>query len=256
MIICRNGSIPSSRAGLPSLNKYTYFAVNLNTSKGALGSILWRNTISPDPVLRLNTGVADPTSRVFTESTVETTQWIGYSMDTGQKLWGPTEGQGVLDYYGYFFPGLYEADSQAPGRIYSAGMSGILYCYDITTGDVLWTYGNGGEGNSTNSGFQVPGPYPTFVWAVANGIVYTITTEHTIQTPIYKGALVRAINATDGTEIWTLSNYNGAGISACALADGYATFMNGYDNLIYVVGRGPSATAVTIQNDIRTATAW
>jgi outer membrane protein assembly factor BamB len=252
MIICRNGSIPSSRAGLPSLNKYTYFAVNLNASKGALGSILWWNTVTPDPVLRLNAGVADPTARVFTESTVETTQWIGYSMDTGKKLWGPTAGQGALDYYGYFFPGLYECDSQAPGRIYSAGMSGIVYCYDITTGDVLWTYGNGGEGNSTNSGFQVPGPYPTFVWAVANGIVYTITTEHTIQTPIYKGAMVRAINATDGTEIWTLSNYNGAGISACALADGFATFMNGYDNLIYVVGRGPSATTVTIQNDIIT----
>ena len=245
MIICRNGSLPSDRAGTPSLNRYTYFAVNINASKGALGSVRWWNTVTPDPVLRLNTGVADPVARVFTESTVETMAWVGYSMDTGQKLWGPTAGQGPLDYYGYFFPGLYEADSQGPGRIYSAGMSGIVYCYDIKTGDILWTYGNGGEGNSTNSGFQVPGPYPTFIWAVANGILYSITTEHTVQTPIYKNARTRAINATDGTEIWTLSNYNGAGMSACALADGYATFMNGYDNQIYTVGRGPSITTVT-----------
>ena len=243
-IICRNGSLPSDRAGTPGLNHYTYFAVNINASKGAIGSVLWWNTVTPDPGLRLNAGVADPTSRVFTESTVETSQWVGYSMDTGQKLWGPTPSQAALDYYGYFYPGLYEGDTQAPGKLYSAGMAGIVYCYDMATGNLLWTYGNGGEGNSTNGGFQVPGPYPTFIYAVGNGIVYTMTTEHTIETPIFKGALTRAINATDGTEIWTLSNFNGAGISAAAIADGFATFMNGYDNQIYVVGRGPSATTV------------
>jgi len=245
MIICRNGSLPSDRSGTPALNHYTYFAVNLNPVKGAIGSVLWWNTVTPDPGLRLNAGVADPTSRVFTESTVETSQWVGYSMDTGQKIWGPTASQAALDYYGYFFPGLYEADTQAPGRLYYGGMAGIVYCYDMTNGNLLWTYGNGGEGNSTNSGFQVPGPYPTFIYAIANGIVYTMDTEHTVETPIYKGAMTRALNATDGTELWTLSNYNGAGISACAIADGFATFMNGYDNLIYVVGRGPSATTVT-----------
>jgi hypothetical protein len=166
-------------------------------------------------------------------------------MDTGQKLWGPTASQGPLDYYGYFFPGLSEGDIIAPGKLFSAGMAGIVYCYDMTSGKLLWTYGNGDVlGNNTNSGFQVPGPYPTFIYAIADGIVYTMDTEHTIETPIYKGSLARALNATDGTEIWTLSNYNGGGVSACAIADGFATFMNGYDNLIYVVGKGPSATTV------------
>ena len=112
----------------------------------------------------------------------------------------------------------------------------------MTNGKLLWTYGNGGAGNSTNTGLtNAYGDYPTFVNAIGNGIIYTITTEHTIETPIYKGALARAINATTGAEIWTLSDYTGEFISkSYAIADGYATFFNGYDNQIYVVGRGPA----------------
>ena len=249
VMICRNGSLPgfglmgsSNYIGTP----YTYFAVQLNASKGAIGSVLWWNTVNAAAGnITVQTGPADPTVSVFTETYKETSQWVGYSMATGQKLWGPTASQAALDYYGYFYPGLTEGQRMAPGKLYSAGMAGIIYCYDMASGNLLWTYGNGGEGNSTNSGYQVPGPYPTFIYAIGNGIVYTMDTEHTVQTPIYKGALTRAINATDGTEIWTLSNFNGAGVSAAAIADGFATFMNGYDNQIYVVGRGSSETTVT-----------
>jgi hypothetical protein len=84
------------------------------------------------------------------------------------------------------------------------------------------------------------GTYPTNIYAVGSGIIYTITIEHTFTTPIYKGALFRAINATDGTEIWTLPGV-GSGWSY-AIADGYSNFWNGYDNQIYVTGRGPSQT--------------
>jgi hypothetical protein len=257
VMICENGTLPGFGGafgrGPYTGDPYTYFAVNLNPDEGAIGNVLWWNTVTAPPNGEtIITGVVDPTARVFTESYKETRQWVGYSMEDGKKLWGPTEPQAPLDYYGYFYPGLSEGQSLAPGKLLSAGMAGIVYCYNITTGDLLWTYGNGGEGNSTDSGLQVPGPYPTFIYAVANGVVYTMDTEHTIETPIYKGSLARAINLTDGTEIWTLSNYNGGGTSACALADGFATFFNGYDNQVYVVGRGPSATTVTIQSDIIT----
>jgi hypothetical protein len=85
-----------------------------------------------------------------------------------------------------------------------------------------------------------------FISAVGNGVIYTITSEHTVNTPIYKGALARAINATDGTEIWTLPDYTGTfSTISYAIADGFSTFFNGYDNQIYSVGRGPSATTVS-----------
>ena len=112
----------------------------------------------------------------------------------------------------------------------------------------MWTYGNGGEGNSTNAGLNVfYGVYPTMIQSIANGVVYLATSEHTMPNPFYKGCTYRAINATDGTEIWQLSGYPSEWStpgSACATADGFIACMNGLDNNIYSIGRGPSATTV------------
>jgi hypothetical protein len=117
----------------------------------------------------------------------------------------------------------------------------------LTNGNIEWTYGNGGSGNSTNSGFNTSyGDYPTFINAVGNGVIYLVTTEHTITDPIYKGALARAVNATNGAEIWTLSDYTGEFTGeSYAIADGQSVFFNGYDDQVYSVGQGPSATTVT-----------
>ena len=137
----------------------------------------------------------------------------------------------------------------AYGTLYSSSFGGICYARNDVTGDLLWTYGNGGPGNTTNAGFNTPyGVYPTFIQAIANGVVYLATDEHTVTNPIYKGATLAAINATTGQQIWQLSGYPSEWAttgSAFAVADGYLTFFNGYDGQIYSVGRGPSATTVS-----------
>jgi outer membrane protein assembly factor BamB len=245
IMLCQNGSMPVVGTAIP----YTYFAVDLNKTHGTFGQVLWWNTIQP-PVGNVSvvTAVADPTVGVFVESYRETMQWAGFSMTTGAKLWGPTASQTAFDYYGS--PGVSQLGGQAAyGRLYSSSFGGILYCYDLTNGNLLWTYGNGGEGNSTNSGFATSyGDYPTFIAAVANGIIYLDTIEHTSTDPIYKGALLRAINATNGQEIWTLPAYGSSwsqSTQTFAVADGFAAFWNGYDGQIYSVGRGPSAITIT-----------
>jgi hypothetical protein len=130
--------------------------------------------------------------------------------------------------------------------MYSSAYAGIVYCYDTTDGKLVWTYGNGGAGNSTDGGFAVPGNYPTFVAGYANDVIYLITSEHTIETPLFKGSLARAINATTGEEIWTLSGYTGEFMTTSyAIADGFNTWFNGLDNRIYTVGRGASQMTVT-----------
>jgi len=149
----------------------------------------------------------------------------------------------ALDYYGNDFGGVSDGFI-ADGKLYYSGMGGVMTCHDVLTGTLLWTYGNGGEDNSTNSGAQMAyGHYPTSIEAVGNGVVYTSVIEHTVNTPIYKGARTRAVNGTDGTEIYTLSDYGSSWTQA--IADGFTTFMNGYDDQIYCVGRGPSATTVS-----------
>jgi hypothetical protein len=247
MLLCLSGYLPSAPSTVfssPHTTPYTYFAVNLDEANGAIGKVLWKNTVSPPSgnVTVTFTG-ADPTTGVFIEYNAETIQWVGYSLEDGHKIWGPTGDQTPLDFYYMGWSGM--SGKLAYGNLYSCnGMGGIIYCYDVKTGDLKWTYGNGGEGNSTNSGFEVPGPYPTTIYAIGDGVIYTISGEHTFETPIFKGALSRGINATDGTEIWTLSSAV-ASSSLTAIADGYATWCNGYDNQIYVVGRGPSTTTVS-----------
>lgn len=262
VLLCENGTMPglsTSVFGATSSTPYTYFAVNLNASKGTVGQVLWWNTVSAPPNnITVIPGPVDFQSRVYIEAYKETMQWVGYDLDSGAKLWGPTPSQTAFDYYGN--PALpYINGVTDNGKLYSVQFGGILYTYDLRTGTLLWTYGNGGAGNSTNAGFyNAYGVYPTFINAIGSGVLYTVTTEHTITTPIYKGALSRALNGTDGSEIWTLNSYVGEFFAmSYAIADGYSTWFNGYDNQIYVVGKGPSAisvqapqTAVTVGNGI------
>ncbi|MGA3111291.1 MAG: PQQ-binding-like beta-propeller repeat protein [Candidatus Bathyarchaeia archaeon] len=249
-LLCYTGNLPSTGAifmGSQSDTPYTYFTVSISESHKTLGSILWKQTYNPpaNNITVLEAGI-DPINRVFVENWRETSQYVGYSLDTGQKVWGPTVAQADLDYYGSPASGSL-ANAFAYGKMYSSAYAGIVYCYDTKTGNLLWTYGNGGEGNSTNSGLETPfAHYPTFVNAIGNDVVYLVTTEHTPETPLFKGGLARAINATTGKEIWTLSEYTGEfQVFSYAAADGYNTWFNGYDAQIYVVGRGPSQTTVT-----------
>jgi hypothetical protein len=249
IMLCRNGSLPSSGSpfmGTFGYNDYDYFAINLNkdSTDYELGEEMWRVTKSPAPnnVTVLEVGV-DPVNRVFVENWRETIQFVGYDLDSGARIWGPTDPQQPLDYYGSQSSGSI-ATAFAYGNLYTSAYAGILHCYNTTDGTLTFTYGNGGvPGNDTNSGFQVPGPYPTFINAIGSGVVYLVTSEHTIETPLYKGARTRAVNATTGEEIWTLNSYVGEFFSSSfAIADGYAIWFNGLDNRIYSVGRGPSKT--------------
>ena len=248
-ILCLNGTVPSNGEnalyGWTSSAPYTYFFVNLNASRGAIGSVLWWKTLNP-PANNYTVvlGPVDWNTRVFLQNYKENVQWLAYSLNDGSYLWTAPPQQ-ALDYYGSTSAGVLPG-AVAYGNLYSVGYGGVVYCYNDLTGQIKWTYGNGGSGNSTNAGLNYPyGFYPTEINAIGNGIIYTITSTHTWTTPIYKGGLQRAINATDGSEIWTISGVTMEfGQMSYAMADGFNTWFNGYDNSIYVVGRGPSATTV------------
>lgn len=245
IMLIQNGTLPSQGAtfmGSLSFSPYSYTAISLKPE--SRGQILWTKTYDP-PAGNLTVLLAgmDPVNRVFVENLREAQQFVGYSLDNGNKLW-TTEPQADMDYYGSQASGSL-ANTFAYGRLYSSAYAGIVYCYDTATGQRLWTYGNGGSGNSTYGGFQAPGNYPTFVNAIGNDVVYLVTSEHTVEMPIFKGAVTRAINATTGAEIWTLSSYvTEFFTTSFAVADGFATWFNSYDNSVYTVGRGPSALTV------------
>jgi len=218
----------------------------ISLKQNAIGQVLWTNSYqqAPGNNTRLITDW-DPSSGVFVFCDKESMTHYGYSLTDGSYLWGPTvlTNDFTTD-YNYMAIGLERA---ANGKLYFTGYSGILYTYDLKTGKLLWTYGNGGEGNTTLSGFATPyGRYPTFISVIADGKVYLDTTEHSPNSPLYKGARFRAINATDGTELWTILDYGNQMYGGqAAVADGYLATLNSYDSQIYVFGKGPSATTVT-----------
>jgi len=232
LLLGSNGTMP----GIGNSNPFTMWAISLKPN--SRGSLLWmKNYDAPAGNLTRSIRQVDSETRTFTMYDKETMQYTGYSIDTGEYKWGPTASEAPLNFYalttGAFGSG---ASSVAYGKLYSTGYSGILYCYDLTNGKLLWNY-------SAPSGFADPtGAYSLLMSAIADGKVYLYSYEHSANAPHWKESKMRCVNATTGEEVWTL---DGWGADGGAIADGYWVYLNLYDMQIYCIGKGPSATTVT-----------
>jgi hypothetical protein len=164
----------------------------------------------------------------------ETRQFWGYSLATGQQIWGPTDPQDVWMFfgmdptvaYGILYTSRYSA--QSPG--------GEIHAYNITTGQSIWKYSPGAktyETLFTNT--------PTAISAIADGKIYTISQEHSPKTPLRRDAKITCLDAFTGEVIWEMPNYMRAQL---AISSGYVIASNLYDNQWYAYGKGPSATTV------------
>ena len=259
LILGHTGLLPSSggpMAGAVSSAPWTMWAINLNPSKGTIGSMIWTKTYDPLPgnvTITLNTASwplpLDPTARVFCAGIKETFQWIGYNLDTGEKLWGPL---GYVnddyEYYGQISGGPNTPKATAVyGNLYVAGYGGAIQAINLKTGNLQWLY------NNTESGSNTPfGHYPLFINLISDGKIYASSSGHGggVEAPLYRDYRIRCINATDGKEMWTMLGWNtftpyGANlVEPIYAADGYLTYLNVYDMQIYTLGKGPSAMTV------------
>jgi hypothetical protein len=243
-------------------NPFTMWAINLNATVGPIGEALWVKNYTAPEVMSTNSnlgsftqrfGAVDPCTNVITMQVGETFEWYGYNLLTGAALWGPTTTL-FTDGYQYFGSGLGigQCCVDAYGNIYVQGYGGEVWCYDTANGNLLWQWGNGGAGNSTNDGINSPwGLLPTMVDAVANGEVFVSSQQHGngALSPYYKGEMQWCLNATTGKEIWSIlfqaPNNGGPGYPEGVIADGEYVQYNLYDNQIYAFGQGPSKTTVT-----------
>ena len=211
------------------------------------GQKLWEMTYTP-PFASLAINVSRPATftggmaltGVYPEDGVITwsdpqtcKRWV-YDLYSGDLLW-ESKPEAQFEYYG-ISQLVYQHQLIGYGSY-----AGQLISYDIRTGDILWTY------TAENIGFESPyGNYPMIVGAVADGKIYTYTSEHSYTHPQYRGPNLRCINASDGKELWSILDFGGG----LAIADGRLLCSNSLDNEIYCFGKGPSATTVTTQNDV------
>ncbi len=202
-----------------------------NNNHGYGVTLLWDKNITK-PLggnTTFNIGAVSYEDNVFTIECKETMQHWGYSLETGELLWGPTAPQEDWDVYGM-------SNNIAYGNMYSCGYGGTLYCYDIKTGELKWTY------EAKGIGYESPyGDYPLNVGAIADGKIYLYSTEHSPTQPMWRGSYLRCVDAFEGRELWKSLNF----VSGMAVADGCIVAGNHYDNQMYVYGKGPSATTVS-----------
>ena len=175
---------------------------------------------------------------VFVVGVAETRQHWGLSIETCDLLWGPTDPQHYLDYYQNL------PSYVVTGKLFSGGMSGITYCYNVTTGKLLWTYEMKDPYSEVTWGENYPRRYPQGF--IADGKYYSGYFEHSPIDPKPRGAPFFCLDVETGDEIWSLHSISAASYRLTALiGDSIIVFLDTYDNRIYGIGKGQSATTVT-----------
>jgi outer membrane protein assembly factor BamB len=175
----------------------------------------------------------------------ETRQEYGFSVETGKYLW-VTEPRDYLDFYtmGFGATSARSINQIYDGRFYAGSYAGILYCYNITTGELLWTY-TANDPYALSENFDNWPLYPCFI---AGGMIYIRHAEHSgYEQALPRGAPFICLNATTGEVIWRADGlFRGTHWGGYPLiGDSIIATMDTYDQRIYAIGKGPSATTVT-----------
>jgi outer membrane protein assembly factor BamB len=244
------GSNGSSTAGTnaPQYHRpspVTFWAVNLDPDSPNFGEKIWMENIEQSTPDNTNVIFERAGEGILCFVRTPKQSWIGYSMYTGEKLW-ETGNLSDINPFGYYsFPSLIHVASStiAYGTLFTGGYVGHVSAWNITTGELMWRY-------AAPTQQRIFLYYTLMLGTVADGKIYVGTHEHSADTPLFKGNRIRALNVTTGEEVWTMAGW--AHPYTFAIADGVLIYWNNYDHQVYAVGKGPTSTTVSIQDDIIT----
>jgi len=228
-----------------SSSQVVTWGLNLNSSKGTIGSLLFNETWTPPTTwatgdLSISFGCISITDGALTLRSKEDMVRYGFSTETGKYLW-TTEPLETLDHLMGGFAG--ESGAIAYGKFFAGTVSGVLKAFDITTGELAWSY-------------AARDPYMQVLWSnnwpicylfITDGKIYIATTEHSPIDPRPRGGPFICLNVTTGEEIWRANGlfrqtvWGGRAI----IGDSIIATMDTYDQRIYGIGKGPSATTVS-----------
>jgi hypothetical protein len=213
----------------------------IDVSPGHEGSIVFKKTVTlPESGITLVYSDTIPENDVLIVSAKETLTYHAFSLTTGDLKW-TTEPEGYLAFYDKWYGPAY-----GYGKFFTGRASGIVTCYDLETGDVEWTY-------------DVRDQYSEMTWSnnfhiayhfLADGKICLSYSEHSPLNPIPRGGPLVVLDVENGTKIWELSWVNNWWGGHVMIGDSTMVGLNGYDNRLYAIGKGPSETTVSIQNDV------
>ena len=185
-------------------------------------------------------GASDnPENGIISVWSKELTKHYGFSTQDGTFKW-ETDSEHWLDWYGW--GNVEHTWYYAYDKLISVGVAGIVYGYDIATGDTVWTYNMTDAYNEPVTGSSWWG----WITNIADGKVYVGTVEHSAEQPLPRGGPLICLNVTDGTEIWRVNGMFRAtrwGGNA-VMGDSIIATMDTYDQRVYAVGKGPTQVTV------------
>ncbi|MDR2699724.1 MAG: PQQ-binding-like beta-propeller repeat protein [Nitrososphaerota archaeon] len=171
--------------------------------------------------------------------------FLCFDLRTGNQVWQTRTLNSPWDATGF---GAYAVLS-AYGQFYWSAQS-AMYAIDWNTGEINWVY------EKESPPFETPytGSEGQPVWGIMNAAIiadekiYIYLSEHTPETPFYRGQPMVCINAITGEEVWSVAIRGNSDARRTelqlAIADGYVT-MGALDGYMYVFGKGQSETTVS-----------
>jgi hypothetical protein len=200
----------------------------------ATGQSLWNTTID-DAVY---SGSCNQADHGMIAIKFKSGYYRAWNLATGTLAWTSDQMAYPWDADGF---GAYASQS-GYGLLYDEAYSGV-YAFNWTTGHIQWKF----EAAAPDWETPYTGANGTQVYSwdssgrLADGMLFTSTSEHSPSSPVTRGWSTYAINVTTGTEVWhTLGEMN-----VGPICDGYMVGANIYDGYTYTFGMGLSATTVT-----------
>ena len=219
----------------------------LSLKAGSEGTLLFnKSTVAPSEWSAGNLTLCgwtgwDKDNLVGVYLTKENRKYYGFSLETGAYLWQTKNSEIYSDAWdatsGQRVRGL------AYGRFYSASIGGIVYCYNDTTGELLWTF------NATDTLHQnlYGNNWWTVITFITDGKIYLGNEDHSPIMPLWRGAPFLCLNATTGDLIFRIdgafrqSFWGGRAV----IGDSIIATQDTYNQQIYAIGKGPSSVTVT-----------
>ena len=181
---------------------------------------------------------------VFVVSVKELRTHYGFSLDTGEQIWGPTSpAEPYLSVFTSLYMNPWGAAVIKYGKLYTAGMSGVVNAYNVKTGEHLWRYNI--TDPYTEQLFSSNWPAP--INFIVDGKIYLFHQEHSANTPVPRGAPAVCLDAETGEVVWRTdglrlgTRWGGQP----AIGDSIIAAFSSYDNQVVALGKGPTKTTVT-----------
>jgi hypothetical protein len=243
-----------------STTEFVISAINVNASVGELGATLYKKTWTPpaywdEMQLNLAGFIAQSGWMSWSQEDKVGIYWVkdtrehyAFNLENGEFMWS-TPSQNYMD---AMDDTPASARAIAYGRFYSASVSGIVYCYDIQSGELLWEY-------------KAVDPYSEYLFGnnwwlkplfITDGKIYVATLEHSAIDPRPRGGPFICLNATtdnpEGEVIWRANGlfrqtrWGGRAI----IGDSVIATMDTYDQRVYGIGKGASAMTLSASSQI------